>query len=158
MKTELKNKDKCIMRELLRDGRMPLSKLGEVCGLSRQTVFNRVQKLRDEGIIRKFSVYIDPEKLDVSLKAYVLIVAKPEKHLRSELMGYLQRCTCVTQLHLLFGRFDFFVELLMKDRGELIEFIKDIHSFEAVERTETFIVYETLKYELEAPIEKALKS
>jgi len=152
MKIEIDDKDKCILRGLLSDGRLPYSELGRRCGLSRQTVFNRIRRLLERRLIKKFSTCVDAEKLGLSFKAYVLIIAKPDKTLREELADFLRRCRCVTQLHLLFGRFDFFVELLVRDKAELTAFIKNLHAFGAVERTETFMVYETLKYEPEAPL------
>ncbi|MHC1579686.1 MAG: Lrp/AsnC family transcriptional regulator [Candidatus Alkanophagales archaeon] len=156
MKVEMDEKDRCILRELLSDGRLSYSELGRRCGLSRQTVFNRVRRLFERGLIRKFSACVDAERLGLPFKAYVLIVAKPDRALREELAEFLRRCRCVTQLHLLFGRFDFFVELLVRDKAELTAFIKSLHAFGAVERTETFMVYETLKHEPEAPLLAAL--
>ncbi|MDF2954931.1 Lrp/AsnC family transcriptional regulator [Candidatus Alkanophaga liquidiphilum] len=152
MRIELDENDKCILKGLLSDGRLSYSELGRQCGLSRQTVLNRIRRLLEGGLIKKFSMRLDAEKLGLSFKAYVLIIAKPDKVLREELTEFLKRCRCVTQLHLLFGRFDFFVELLVRDKAELTAFIKSLHAFGAVERTETFMVYETLKHEPEAPL------
>ncbi|RLG36593.1 hypothetical protein DRN79_04625, partial [Methanosarcinales archaeon] len=50
------------------------------------------------------------------------------------------------------GRYDFFLELLFRRKEEMTDFIKQIHTFDAVERTETFIVYQTLKDRPELPL------
>ncbi|NQE54135.1 hypothetical protein C5S29_11130 [ANME-1 cluster archaeon GoMg3.2] len=56
------------------------------------------------------------------------------------------------KIQLLFGRFDFFLELLFRDKEEMTEFLRLMQSFGAVERTETFIVYQTMKDKPEDPL------
>ncbi|MEA2076138.1 MAG: Lrp/AsnC family transcriptional regulator [Euryarchaeota archaeon] len=142
---KLKNKDKCVLRALLENGRLSYSELGRRCGISRQVAFERVKKLSEEGIVKGFSVCLDAEKLGFSFQAYVLIIAKPEEELRNELREFLRNSENVRRIQLLFGRFDFFLELLFRDKDEMTEFLGAMHSFGAVERTETFIVYQTIK-------------
>ncbi len=142
---KLKNKDKCVLRALLENGRLSYSELSRRCGISRQVAFERVKKLSEEGIVKGFSVCLDAEKLGFSFQAYVLIIAKPEEELRNELREFLRNSENVRRIQLLFGRFDFFLELLFRDKDEMTEFLRAMHSFGAVERTETFIVYQTIK-------------
>jgi len=63
----------------------------------------------------------------------------------------------VRKIQLLFGRFDFFLELLFRDKDEMTEFLRRMQSFGAVERTETFIVYQTIKDKSEDPLLECLK-
>ena len=142
---KLKNKDKCVLRALLDNGRLSYSELSRRCGISRQVAFERVKKLSEEGIVKGFSVCLDAEKLGFSFQAYVLIIAKPEEELRNELREFLRNSENVRRIQLLFGRFDFLLELLFRDKAEMTEFLRAMHSFGAVERTETFIVYQTIK-------------
>ncbi len=142
---KLKNKDKCVLRALLDNGRLSYSELSRRCGISRQVAFERVKKLSEEGIVKGFSVCLDAEKLGFSFQAYVLIIAKPEEELRNELREFLRNSENVRRIQLLFGRFDFLLELLFRDKDEMTEFLRAMHSFGAVERTETFIVYQTIK-------------
>jgi DNA-binding Lrp family transcriptional regulator len=142
---KLKNKDKCVLRALLDNGRLSYSELSRRCGISRQVAFERVKKLSEEGIVKGFSVCLDAEKLGFSFQAYVLIIAKPEEELRNELREFLRNSENVRRIQLLFGRFDFLLELLFRDKVEMTEFLRVMHSFGAVERTETFIVYQTIK-------------
>jgi len=151
IKMKLKEKDKCILRALLENGRLSYSELGRRCGLSRQVAFERVKKLSEEGVVKGFSVCLDAEKLDFSFRAYVLLIAKPEEKLRNELAEFLRNSNNVRKIQLLFGRFDFFLELLFQDKEELTEFLRAMQSFGAVERTETFIVYQTIKDKTEDP-------
>jgi len=142
---KLRDKDRCILRALIENGRLSYSEVGRRCGISRQVAFERVQKLSSEGIIKGFSVCLDADKLGFEFMAYVLLIVKPEERLRNELLEFLRRSRNVRRIQLLFGRFDLFLELLFRNKDEMTEFIRRMHSFGAVERTETFIVYQTVK-------------
>jgi len=152
---KLRDKDRCILRALIESGRLSYSEVGRRCGISRQVAFERVQKC-SEGIIKGFSVCLDADKLGFEFMAYVLLIVKPEERLRTELVEFLRRSRNVRRIQLLFGRFDFFLELLFRDKEEMTEFIRRMHSFGAVERTETFIVYQTVKDTPEDPFLECL--
>jgi DNA-binding Lrp family transcriptional regulator len=156
MDPKLKKKDKCILRALLENGRLSYSELGRRCEISRQVAFERVKKLLEEGVAKGFSVRLDADKLGFSFKAYVLLIAKPEEKLRNELAEFLRNSKNVRKIQLLFGRFDFFLELLFRDKEELTEFLRAMQSFGVVERTETFIVYQTIKDKPEDPFLECL--
>jgi len=151
MDPKLKKKDNCILRALLENGRLSYSELGRRCGISRQVAFERVKKLTTDCVINGYSVCLDADKLGFSFVAYVLLIAKPDENLRTELEEFLSNSKNVKKIQLLFGRFDFFLELLFRDKDEMTEFIRHMHSFGAVERTETFIVYQTVKDAPEDP-------
>ena len=156
METKLKKKDKCILNALLENGRLSYSELSRRCGISRQVAFERVKKLSEEGIAKGFAVCLDRDKLGFSFQAYVLLIAKPEEKLRSELADFLRNSKNVSKIQLLFGRFDFFLELLFRDKDEMTAFLRTMQSFGAVERTETFIVYQTIKDKPEDPLLECL--
>jgi Lrp/AsnC family leucine-responsive transcriptional regulator len=148
---KLKNKDKCILIALLDKGRLSYSELSRRCEISRQVAFEHVKKLSEAGVVKGFSVCLDAEKLGLSFQAYVLLIAKPEGKLREELTEFLRNSEHVRRIQLLFGSFDFFLELMFRDKDEMTDFLRAMHSFGAVERTETFIVYQTIKDKPEDP-------
>lgn len=154
---KLKNKDKCVLRALLENGRLSYSELSRRCGISRQIAFEHVKRLSEEGVVKRFSVCLDAEKLGFSFLAYTLIIAKPEKELRRELTEFLRNSRHVRRIQLLFGSFDFFLELMFMDKDEMTDFLKAMQSFGAVERTETFIVYQTIKDKPEDPFLECLR-
>ncbi len=153
----LKDKDRCILRMLLDNGRLSYSEIGRRCGISRQLAYEHVKKLVSEGIIKSFSICLDADKLGFGFMAYVLLIVKPDERLRHELAEFLRRSRNVRRIQLLFGRFDFFLELLFRNKEEMTDFIRRMHSFGAVERTETFIVYQTVKDAPEDPFLECLK-
>jgi len=140
----IKDTDKCIIKALLENGRLTYSELGRRCGVSRQVAYERVKKMTERGIIKNFSISLNPDVFGLSFHAYILIIAKPDES-REELIDFLKKRKNVKRVQLLFGRFDLFLEVLFRNKDEARDFLKEIHSFEAVEKTETIIVYQTVK-------------
>jgi len=152
----MNEKDRKLLLELMKESRMSLSDLARHCGMSRQGVFARIRSLRSQGIIRNFTVNIDPRKLGLAVKAYLLIEAEPVKEFRDEADEIVKKYPQVTQIHHLFGRFDVLLEVVARDTEELTNLVAKIHELKMVRKTETMIVYRTVKSEQEHPIENVL--
>ncbi len=61
-------------------------------------------------------------------------------------------------LHLLFGDYELLVEILVRNREELSDFVDYLQEFDdAVIRTKTLIVYNTLKSNHQHPIQNTLE-
>lgn len=153
----MKNKDKKILIELLKNSRISFSELGRRCNTSRQVVFSRMKSLKSRGIIKKFTVEVDPEKVGLGMKAYIMIMIEPQRKAREEVNAFLRRCKQISQIHYLFGRSDFLLEVFVRNREELTQLLKNIQKFESITKTETFIVYDTVKCSYEDPVERVLE-
>jgi Lrp/AsnC family transcriptional regulator for asnA, asnC and gidA len=150
-------KDKRVLAELLKDGRKSFADLARACKMTRQSIFSRIKSLRRKGIIKSFTVILDQHKLGLSLKAYILISAEPSEKSREEASKTLVQFPQISQIHRIFGRFDFLLEVSVKDIDELSYLIGKIHGLEMVYRTETLIVDKNLKFDINHPIEVILK-
>ena len=71
--------DMKILRMLEEDGRMPFTEIAEKLRLSESTVRKRVQALQRKGIIKKFTVKIEPSKLGIKTIAIVGVDVDPTK-------------------------------------------------------------------------------
>ena len=76
---EVDELDLQIIRFLLQDGRTPFAQLAKQLNISEATVHARVSKLEDGGVIKGFTVIVDPDKLGLSLAALVLIKTDPKR-------------------------------------------------------------------------------
>jgi Lrp/AsnC family transcriptional regulator for asnA, asnC and gidA len=150
-------KDKKILIELLKDGRMSFADLARSCKMTRQSIFSRIKSLKRKGVIKNFTVVLDHQKLGLNLKAYILLSAKPSEESREKAIKILSQFPQISQIHRLFGRFDFLIEVLVKDINELSEIIGKIHRLEVINKTETMIVYKNIKYDVQHPFENVLK-
>ncbi len=71
--------DRAMLQALLEDGRMSLKELAGRVGLSSPSTAERLRRLQERGVIRAFSVDIDPAALGYTLQAMVRIRPLPGK-------------------------------------------------------------------------------
>jgi DNA-binding Lrp family transcriptional regulator len=60
--------DLTIIRTLSKDGKESYEKIANECGVTAQTISDRVKKLRNKKIIKNFSIIIDPVKIDYPIE------------------------------------------------------------------------------------------
>ena len=152
----LRNKDKKLLLELLKNGRLSFSKLGRICKMTRQSVFSRIKTLKNKGIIKNFTVNLDEKKLGLNLKAYILVETEPLRINREKAWNLLKALPQISQVHQLFGRYSFLIEVVVRNIDELSEIVRKVHRIEVVRRTETMIVFKTEKYRPQHPLEGVL--
>ena len=146
----LRKKDKLLLKELIMDSRQKIVKLAEKCHMTRQSVYTKINDFRRKGV--GFTIDIDPEKIGLNMKVYILIVAEPQRKFREEADKKIKEIKGITQVHYVLGRFDIIAEVLVKGRDDLRRVLKEIQDLPAVKKTETFIVYETTKYNIKEPL------
>ena len=71
--------DRKLLEILVKDSRMSLKDLAQQVGLSSPSVSERLRRLEDRGVIRAFTIEIDPQALGFSLQAIVRIRPLPGK-------------------------------------------------------------------------------
>jgi len=152
----IRKKDKILLKELIEDSRLKIVDLAERTGLTRQSVYSKIHKFRKGGI--NFTVDINPEELDLNLKAYILIQADVRSEVRKKLTENIKKLKEVSQLHHVLGRFDMIAEVVLKDKKQLKEILKKFQSWPAIKKTETFIVYDTVKFNPKDPLVGILSS
>lgn len=75
----LDDTDRHIITLLQADARMPIKALAERIGLSAPGASERLRRLEDRGVIRAFTVEVDPHALGYSLQAIVRVKPLPGK-------------------------------------------------------------------------------
>jgi DNA-binding Lrp family transcriptional regulator len=153
----LEEKDKKILRELLKDGRISFADLGRKCHMTRQSVFSRIKSLKNRGVIKNFTVNISKRKIGLNITAYILIDSEPLRDFKREELQSLINLPQISEIHHIYGRYSFIMEVYAKDMDELTGIIKKIHDLKYVRRTETLIAYCTEKYIPHHPVEGILK-
>jgi DNA-binding Lrp family transcriptional regulator len=145
----IRKKDKILLKELIEDSRLKIVDLAERAGLTRQSVYSKIHNLKKSGV--NFTVDINPEELGLNLKAYMFIQTDPNSKVWRKLTENIKKLREVSQLHCVLGRFDLIAEVVLKDKEQLKEMIKKIQSWHGVKKIETFIVYDTVKFDLKDP-------
>jgi Lrp/AsnC family transcriptional regulator, leucine-responsive regulatory protein len=113
--------------ELLReDGRMSVTQLGQRTGLSRSAVHQRLDRLREGGVLRGFSAVVDSRRLGLDVAAVVLLSAGPGTTLDWEpLLEQLLALPHVEYAALVTGEADVILHVRARSLEELRGFLLD---------------------------------
>jgi len=132
--TKLDELDKRILDFLQEDSRLSYRQIAGVLGVSVSTVSERVRKMHESGLIRKFTVLLDPEELGLDCSISVLIKVKPgfEPSRVGERIAQIEKTCYVYQIT---GEFNLLVisrTNKKKDAGALLDRITKIKGVESV--------------------------
>ena len=109
--------DRKLLDILVKDSRTSLKELAQQVGLSSPSVSERLRRLEERGVIRAFTVEIDPEALGFPLQAIVRVRPLPGKlHIVQQLIQEIPEfgeCDKVT------GDDCFVARLYVRSMGEL---------------------------------------
>jgi len=153
---KIRDLDKRIILQLLKDGRQPLLQIAKNVGVTRQTVAKKIDQFRNSGLISSFAPKLEPEKFGLGIQAYIFMREDPRSDLRRKNEKVIKGFHQVSKFHRIFGKYDSIIEVLVKDKKELTDLVRRFHGLSGVRETETFIVYSTIKDKPEDPFKKVL--
>lgn len=105
-------KDFLILNSLSEDARTSIKDIAKRVKLPRSTVYDRIKKMKESGIIKKFTIVPDFKKLGKPITAFVLMKAEKSKGMSLEaLEKSISDLPDVCELHLLTGDWDFLVKI-----------------------------------------------
>lgn len=142
--------DMKLLKLLVDDAQVPLRELGREVGLSTSGVRRRIKRLVRHGLIKKYSVVIDPQKFGYGVVAFVSIDA--DSRSSRELIHSLKRSHQVCGLYRTTGGHGLMMKVHAKDMNNLNKFIdENIRPFGSVTRIRTTVAMEILKETLLGP-------
>ncbi len=150
MSEGLDNIDRVILDTLQDDARTALRKIAEKTGVSEATIFTRVKKLQEKGVIKRFTALVSPELLGKSLTAFVLINTNPKR--LQTVLASLQDMEDVYEAYDITGSFYAIAKIRASSREELAKLIDQIGLIDGVTSTETAIVLRCIKEETRVKI------
>jgi DNA-binding Lrp family transcriptional regulator len=131
--------DRRIVEELLVDGRMSVNALAEATGVSRATAYNRLERLRQQGVITGFQAAVDPAKAGLPIAA--LILANVEQHAWQEARDELLQLPGLEYLAFTSGGFDLVLLVRVPDVVSLRDVVLvRLHGSPHVRSTQTIFV------------------
>jgi len=115
------SKDLEILEMLRKDSRTSMGQIGESLRTSKATVSRRIAKLEEEGVITKYSLEIDPSKLDVLRSMLSLQVIGPSV---STVIDELRKYEEIKYIYKAFGEHHLVCEVYTKNVNDLYEMIQ----------------------------------
>ncbi|SCY45475.1 Lrp/AsnC family transcriptional regulator [Desulfoluna spongiiphila] len=139
MKSQLDATDRTLIKQLSIDGRMPVNKLVEHLGVTPPTLYSRMKRMLNSGVL-KIAGLIDifkTEDLIMAIVAFKIVDG-------TKLEERLEQISKLKQVHsamVVTGRFDIFIEVVVPEMPALYEFMtKDLPALGDIESCESFVV------------------
>lgn len=135
--------DKKILTELQNNSKQRVSQLSKKLNIPRTTINNRIKKFEALGIIKKYKVVLNWEKLNKPLCALVHIVITSKESVY-EVAERIKKKGNVEEVYIMAGQFDIIAKVRLENMKELAKFIFDsksgLRGLPSVERTESMLV------------------
>jgi Lrp/AsnC family leucine-responsive transcriptional regulator len=151
MSLKLDNIDASILELLQKDGRMMFKDLARAVGVSLPTVRDRINKLSELGVIKKFTVIVDSEKLWGRVS--VLIFAEPPSDDDEMLAEKIKGIHQIRTGYLISGEKRLLLQVELDDIKELNEFVsKTLKTRLGISYPTSAVVTKVLKEEYGATV------
>jgi DNA-binding Lrp family transcriptional regulator len=135
--------DRQILEVLSADGRASVREVAERARIGRATAYNRIERLQSAGVIRGFTVVLDPRRAGASLAAYVYV--KIDQHGWRTVGEVVARLPGVEHVSLVSGEFDLLVLVRVHDPSDLRDVVlEQLHAIDGVTATQTTFVLDEL--------------
>ncbi|RLE60036.1 MAG: transcriptional regulator [Thermoprotei archaeon] len=139
----LDEKDKKIISILLENARLPFTDIAKKLGITDVAVKKRLKKLEKNGVIKKYTVIVDPSKLGYQDVALVGVDTEPDKIL--EVAEKLSEKEYSRFVYLTTGDHMIMVEIWAKNNTDLMKIIKEIGSLPGVKKVCPAIILDQIK-------------
>lgn len=136
-----------ILRRLDRDGDIDVDELSDELDVSTSTIYYRMEKYRNQGILEGEIAQLDPQRLGLGLTAITEINADYDGPGYEEVAEKLSSLSGVQRVFFMLGEMSFYVISRVRDHEHLQTLMEDIIQTEGVENSTTNIVLRTFKDE-----------
>lgn len=134
--------DRTLLAELQRDATQAYAALGKAVGLSAGAAHERVRKLRDQGVIRRTTVDVDPVAVDRGVLAFVLVEAGAWMG-DSPTKAALEALPEVVEAHVIAGPASLLVKVRAATTEQLQASLRRLYAIDGVSGTQTIVVLES---------------
>lgn len=130
--------------EYLRDNaRMTFVDIGKALGVSDATVYNRVKRLKEIGVIKRFTIEVDESALGRKVLGFILVNVNPGAV--GEVSKHISEIERVIEVHEVHGREDLIVKVMGRNLTRLRSVILKLRKIPDVAQTEFIPVFRTWK-------------
>lgn len=141
---KLDETDRRLLDILSEDGRISYVDLAEKLGLSRVAVRERMRQLKEKGVIEKYSVVINSEKVGKGVSAFFEVDCEPTALV--EVAQQLADNPRVASCYQMTGPSTLHMHVLVEDFEKLEQFInEELYALEGITRVESHILLRRFK-------------
>jgi Lrp/AsnC family transcriptional regulator for asnA, asnC and gidA len=138
--------DKKIISELNKDSRLSFRELSKNLNIAVGTISHRIKKMEEDGIIKGYIPVVEPSKAGYDLIAVINVTIKRGK--LQDVASLLDKFNNIVSIYNVTGNYDAVIIARFKNRGQLNNFVKELQTFENVDKTNTSLVLNTIKEDI----------
>ena len=140
-------KDRNILALIQRDGKMSQALIAQHVGLSTAAVNERLKKLEQAQVIRRFTALVDPRAVGIQVAAFIEVFIEHPRYEEPFLKRILELDE-VQECHHITGEFSVLLKVRVRDMESLQRLvISQLNGAEGVRQTRTVMVLSTVKEE-----------
>tara|TARA_B110000495_G_scaffold35457_1_gene28267 strand:+ start:23951 stop:24406 length:456 start_codon:yes stop_codon:yes gene_type:complete len=143
--------DRKILAELQKSGRESASHIAENVNVSVPTVTERIRKLQEAGVIKRFQAVIDPKSVGLDMAAIITIMSDSSQYYK-EVTAAAHETPEVVQCFSTTGNGSHTLLINTKNSKTLEDLLRKVQGWPGVIRTETQIILSTYKTGMVVPI------
>ncbi len=123
-------RDLQLIKSLEDDGRKPWRQIAAELDVSEATVYLRVKRLVEEGVLKGFTVRVDPSKLGLGATAYVLLRVRADSS--TKVKEAIKTLPYVVEAHETTGPHNFLLKVLAPTQREVSRVLEDLASLPGI--------------------------
>jgi Lrp/AsnC family leucine-responsive transcriptional regulator len=144
-------RDRQILDLVQRDAKLAQAEIAKRVGLSAGAVNERLKKLEQAGVIKRYVAVVDPQAIGAGVTAFVEVFIEHPRHEPGFIKRILELDT-VQECHYVTGEFSLLIKVRVHDVAALQELLLHrLNSLEGVRQTRTVMVLSTMKEESYVP-------
>jgi DNA-binding Lrp family transcriptional regulator len=159
MSLKLDEKDSAILTLIQKDSKLTAKQISKRVGSPITTVFAKIKRMEEMGIIQEYRAIVAPEKLGAGTTAFIL--ASVSYRAKSDDLPVSQRAVAaevakfpeVQEVHIITGDWDLLIKLRAENVDVIGKFVVDkLRLIRGLEKALTCMVFETVKETTEVAI------
>jgi len=157
--SRLDNKDLAILRLLQENCKLSTRELASKVGSPVTTVYAKMRRMEDLGLIKGYKAVLDGDKLGVGTTAFILTSVAYRQTDRETLLSQREiakeasKFAEVQEVHIITGDWDLLIKVKAEDVGAVGRFVIDkLRTIKGIEKTLTCVVFDTVREGLAIPV------
>ncbi len=116
--------DYSILGCLKDNARMQWKDIGKEVHMTGQAVSARIEKMSEDGVIRRFTVDLDNEKLGITQSGYIMVSMKTTNH--SDFVRFLKESESIIEASRISGKGCYLLKFGVRNQSDLNALLDDI--------------------------------
>lgn len=145
--------DRAILRAVQKDATRSMERIAGLVGLSKTTVWNRLQRLMQNGTILRQAAILDPRKIGLTETFFVSIrTSRHDADWLDAFKATVDAMPQITEAHRLAGTLDYLLKVQVPSTMAFDEFYKDLVSRIAIYDVSSSLSMEEIKRSLDLEV------